>query len=243
MGNSIVYENITKKYDDLTILNNLSLSIKAGEFVTIIGASGCGKTTLLKMTNGLVKNDLGNIFINGKNIAEVNLINLRRNIGYSIQGSVLFPHMTVRQNIAYVPNLLNGRNKKKTQAAVKKWFDITHLDESLLDRYPSELSGGEQQRVGIARSLAASPDILLMDEPFGAVDEITRTQLQEDILRIHKMADITILFVTHDISEAMKLGTKLLILEKGRIAQYDTPENIRNNPADEYVNNLINGSY
>lgn len=238
MANSIEYKNIIKKYDDTTIIDNLSLGIETGEFVTIVGASGCGKTTLLKMTNGLISNDSGKIFINGKDIANENLINLRRNIGYAIQGSVLFPNMTVRQNIAYVPNLLNGRNKEKTRKAVDKWFSITHLDKSLLDRYPDELSGGEQQRVGIARSLAASPDILLMDEPFGAVDEITRAQLQQEILRIHKLAKITILFVTHDISEAMKLGTKVLILSKGNIAQYATPHEVLTNPANDAVTKL-----
>ena len=194
---------------------------------------------MLKMANGLVKADAGDIFINGENIRDKDMIELRRNIGYAIQGSVLFPHMTVEQNISYVPNLLNKKDKKRTREALGKWMEIVGLEEELKERYPAELSGGQQQRVGIARALAASPDILLMDEPFGAVDEITRGQLQNELQRIYAQTHITILFVTHDISEALKLGTKVLVMDQGKIQQYDVPEQILRSPATEFVKQLV----
>ncbi|MDQ0360697.1 ABC transporter ATP-binding protein [Breznakia pachnodae] len=237
----IKFEHAKKSYGDNVIIPDFNLEIDKGEFVTLIGTSGCGKTTLLKMINGLNSLDSGTIYVEGKDIQKENLIELRRNIGYAIQGSGLFPHMSVKDNIAYVPNLLNKRNKAKTKAAVEKWIHVVGLDQDLLDRYPDELSGGQQQRVGIARSLAASPDILLMDEPFGAVDEITRHQLQEEIKRIHDETNVTIIFVTHDIQEALKLGTKILVLESGEIAQYGTAEEIQANPANAYVEKLVHG--
>ena len=177
MSVAIEFKNIKKQYGDKVIIEDFNLSIKEGEFLTVVGSSGCGKTTLLKMVNGLITPDKGQVLVKGKCTQEVNLIELRRNIGYAIQGSVLFPHMTVEENIAYVPHLWNKKNKSKTKSAINKWMKIVGLEKDLLKRYPSELSGGQQQRVGIARALAASPDILLMDEPFGAVDEITRSSL------------------------------------------------------------------
>lgn len=237
--NAIEYKDIYMSYGDTEIINNFNLEIGKGEFVTIIGSSGCGKTTVLKMVNGLVTPTSGDIYVDGRNTKALDLTELRRNIGYAIQGSVLFPHLTVEKNIAYVPNLLNKSDKKRTMQAVSKWMGIVGLDDGLRRRYPSELSGGQQQRVGIARALAASPDILLMDEPFGAVDEITRGLLQDEILRIHKETGITILFVTHDINEALKLGTKVLVMDKGKIQQYATPDIIRKNPANEFVNALL----
>ena len=232
MGSEILrFENVGKNYGARQVVRDFTVSIAKGEFVTIIGCSGCGKTTILKMINGLVTPDTGNIFVAGKNIRHENLIQLRRNIGYAIQGSGLFPHMTVRDNIAYVPNLLNGRNKEQTSNAVKKWVAILGLEMDLLDRYPETLSGGQQQRVGIARALAASPDIVLMDEPFGAVDAITRGQLQKEIRRIHSETGITILFVTHDIPEALALGTKLMVIEKGKLVQFDAVETVRSFPS------------
>lgn len=239
MNNAIEFRNVKKIYGDKTVIENLSLTIEKGEFVTIVGSSGCGKTTALKMINGLIEATDGDILVDGENIRDRNLIELRRNIGYSIQGSVLFPHMTVEENISYVPNLLNKKDKAKTKAAVSKWMKIVGLDEEIKNRYPGELSGGQQQRVGIARALAASPSILLMDEPFGAVDEITRGQLQDEIKRIHGETHITILFVTHDISEALKLGTKVLVMNGGGIEQYDTPNNILKNPATDFVKQLV----
>lgn len=239
MNKAIEFKSIKKAYGSQVILENFDFSVEKGEFVTIIGSSGSGKTTVLKMANGLVKADAGDIFINGENIRDKDMIELRRNIGYAIQGSVLFPHMTVEQNISYVPNLLNKKDKKRTREALGKWMEIVGLEEELKERYPAELSGGQQQRVGIARALAASPDILLMDEPFGAVDEITRGQLQNELQRIYAQTHITILFVTHDISEALKLGTKVLVMDQGKIHQYDVPEQILRSPATEFVKQLV----
>ncbi len=239
MKTAIEFKNIKKSYGENVIINDFNLSVNEGGFVTIIGSSGCGKTTILKMVNGLITQDSGDVLINGENIKDKNLTELRRNIGYSIQGSVLFPHMTVEKNIAYVPNLLNKKNKAKTKNAVAKWMKIVGLDESIKNRYPSELSGGQQQRVGIARALAASPSILLMDEPFGAVDEITREQLQNEIKRIYNETKITILFVTHDISEALKLATRVLVMNDGKIEQFDTPKEILKNPKTDFVKQLV----
>jgi osmoprotectant transport system ATP-binding protein len=239
MSEIIRYENIGMAYGDNEVIKDFNLSIEAGEFISIIGTSGSGKTTILKMVNRLNHPTEGTIYIHGEDIKKKDIIQLRRNIGYAIQGSVLFPHMTVEQNIAYVPNLLNKKNKEKTNAAVHKWLKLVDLDESLLARYPDELSGGQQQRVGIARALAASPDILLMDEPFGAVDEITRAALQEELKKLHQKTNITMLFVTHNISEALYLGTKVLVMHDGKIQQYDTPENIVNHPKTDYVKLLV----
>lgn len=220
-------------------MERFNFSVAKGEFVTIIGSSGCGKTTVLKMINGLIEPTSGDIFVDGSNILDKNLTELRRNIGYAIQGSVLFPHMTVEQNISYVPNLINKKNKEKTKLAVSKWMKLVGLDEELKERYPAELSGGQQQRVGIARALAASPEILLMDEPFGAVDEITRGQLQIELKQIHKKTRITVLFVTHDISEALKLGTKVLVMDKGQVQQYAKPDDLLRNPNTDFVKQLV----
>ena len=215
--------------------------VKGGsvEFDCFPLSSGCGKTTLLKMINGLLIPDKGTVFVQGRDISKTDLIALRRNIGYAIQGVGLFPHMTVRKNIAYVPSLLNKQNRQKTEAAVSRLVKIVGLDESLLERYPSELSGGQQQRVGIARSLAAAPDILLMDEPFGAVDEITRRMLQDEIMRIHRELGVTIVFITHDIREALKLGSRVAVMDHGGLVQIDTPENIRKHPATDFVKELV----
>ena len=235
------FKNIEKKYNDKAIIKDFNLEIEQGEFLCMIGSSGSGKTTLLKMINGLILPDHGSVLVNGKNIQEEDLITLRRSIRYCIQGSVLFPHMNVEENISYVPNLWNKRDKQKTKAAVAKWMKIVGLSDELRTRYPSELSGGQQQRVGIARALAASPNILLMDEPFGAVDEITRKQLQKEIKDIHQKTGITIIFVTHDINEALTLGTKILVLDQGQIQQFAPPQAIVEQPANEYVERLLNG--
>ena len=239
MGTEIEFKHIRKSYGDKVIMEDFNLQVEKGEFITIIGSSGCGKTTALKMVNGLIQPDGGDILIEGENIREKDQTQLRRNIGYAIQGSVLFPHMTVEENISYVPNLLNRRNRAKTKSAVEKWMKIVGLDEEMKERYPAELSGGQQQRVAIARALSASPEILLMDEPFGAVDEITRGQLQEELLRIYHQTQITVLFVTHDIGEALKLGTKVLVMDHGEIQQYAAPAELLRHPATPFVERLV----
>ena len=239
MKTAIEFKNIKKVYGNKVVLERFNFSVAKGEFVTIIGSSGCGKTTVLKMINGLIEPTSGDIFVDGSSILDKNLTELRRNIGYAIQGSVLFPHMTVEQNISYVPHLINKKNKEKTKLAVSKWMKLVGLDEELKERYPAELSGGQQQRVGIARALAASPEILLMDEPFGAVDEITRGQLQVELKQIHKKTRITVLFVTHDISEALKLGTKVLVMDKGQVQQYAKPDDLLRNPNTDFVKRLV----
>lgn len=239
MSTAVEFRHLRKVYGDTVVIPDFSLSIEKGEFVTIIGSSGCGKTTVLKMINGLYEPSGGDVFVNGKNIRDLDLIALRRSIGYSIQGSVLFPHMTVEQNIAYVPNLWNRRDREKTRRAVDKWMDLVGLDAGLKERYPAELSGGQQQRVGIARALAASPEILLMDEPFGAVDAITRGQLQKELKQIYEKTGITVFFVTHDIDEALRLGTRILVMDRGEIQQYGTPDEVLRSPKTDYVKMLV----
>lgn len=237
--NAIEYRDICKSYGEKSVLEHLNLTIPSGEFVTMIGSSGSGKTTALKMVNRLIEPTSGTVLVDGHDVRETDPIRLRRNIGYAIQGSVLFPHMTVEDNISYVPNLLNKRDHERTRKAVRTWMGIVGLSKDLLERYPSELSGGQQQRVGIARALAASPDILLMDEPFGAVDEITRGQLQAEIARIHRETGITVMFVTHDIGEALRLGTRVLVLDAGKVQQYGAPEEILAHPATDFVRKLV----
>ena len=235
----ISFKDVSKSYDKNLILHNFNLQVEKGDFLTIIGTSGSGKTTALKLINGLLKADTGDVCIEGKNITSVDIIRLRRNIGYVIQGVGLFPHMSVRKNIAYVSNLSRKKDKSKIDTTVNKLIEIVGMDKEMLERYPNELSGGQKQRIGIARALAASPQILLMDEPFGAVDEITRKSLQEEILRIHKELGVTIIFITHDIKEALKLGSKVLIMDKGEIIQLGTPDEIKSNPKNGFVKELI----
>lgn len=237
--NVIRFEQVSKSYGDHEILHDFSLEVKRGEFLTVIGSSGSGKTTVLKMINGLLSPDSGAVYVDGKDISKENLTLLRRNIGYVIQGIGLFPHMTVWKNIAYVPDLLNRRDKERTRKAVERLIRVVGLSRDMLGRYPSELSGGQRQRVGIARALAANPDILLMDEPFGAVDEITRKALQQEIGRIHDELGVTIVFITHDIKEALTLGTRVLVMNRGEIEQSGTPEQIQNSPATSFVKELI----
>ncbi len=236
---AVAFEHVTKQFGDAIAVDDVNLAIAEGMFVTIIGSSGCGKTTLLKMVNALVMPDEGEVLVHGRATSNADPIGLRRNIGYAIQGSVLFPHLTVEQNIAYVPTLLNSGDEDRTEAAVKKWMDIIGLPRDIMDRYPAELSGGQAQRVGIARALAASPDILLADEPFSAVDAITRASLQDEIKRIHEQTGITVLFVTHDIDEALDLGDRVLVMEAGRAVQFAPPEEILRAPATEFVNRLV----
>ena len=235
----IRFDHVSKSYGENLVLADFNLSIDKGEFVTVIGSSGSGKTTMLKMINGLLAPTLGTIYIDGKDIARENQTLLRRNIGYVIQGIGLFPHMNVRKNIAYVPELLNRRDKKRTARAVERLIEVVGLEHEMLERYPAELSGGQRQRIGIARALAANPEILLMDEPFGAVDEITRKMLQNEIARIHQTLGVTIVFITHDIKEALKLGTRILVMNKGKVEQDGTPEEITLSQATAFVKELV----
>lgn len=235
----IRFDHVSKSYGENLVLADFNLSIDRGEFVTVIGSSGSGKTTMLKMINGLLAPTLGTIYVDGKDIARENQTLLRRNIGYVIQGIGLFPHMNVRKNIAYVPELLNRRDKKRTARAVERLIEVVGLEHEMLERYPAELSGGQRQRIGIARALAANPEILLMDEPFGAVDEITRKMLQNEIARIHQTLGVTIVFITHDIKEALKLGTRILVMDKGKVEQDGTPEEITLSPATAFVKELV----
>ena len=239
MSAVITFRDVSKSYGGVEAVRELSLSIEKGEFITVLGASGGGKTTFLKMINGLVEPTSGEITVLGESLKTADLVQLRRKIGYAIQGSVLFPHLTVEENIAYVPNLWNKSDKARTKKAVAKWMAIVGLAGELGERYPSELSGGQQQRVGIARALAASPELLLMDEPFGAVDALLRRQLQDEIRAIHARGGLTIVFVTHDVEEALRLGTRVLILKDGCIEQFAAPEEIEESPATDFVRQLV----
>lgn len=231
----IKLQNVTKSYDGVKeVIKPIDIEIKAGDFVTMIGESGCGKTTMLKMINGLVKATSGQIVIMGKELQEWDLIELRRNIGYVIQQIGLFPHLTIEKNICYVLDIKGVEESEKVKKA-KELIDLVGLDETYLDKYPRQLSGGQQQRVGVARALAADPDIILMDEPFGAVDEITRKILQDEILKIHEKLGKTILFVTHDIEEAIKLGSRIILFNEGKIEQNGTREEMIFKPKTEYV--------
>ena len=240
---AIEWRHVYKEYEPgsgVLALKDLSLKIDKKEFVMLVGSSGGGKTTMMKMVNGLIKPTEGEVFVSGHNVEEFDLISLRRHIGYSIQGSVLFPHLSVGKNISYVMRL-EKKDKEEIRQRVSELLKIVGLEESLVKKYPDELSGGQAQRVGIARALANQPKLLLMDEPFGAVDSITRTSLQNEIKHIFEMADLTILFVTHDINEALKLGTKIAVMDSGVLQQFDTPEEIIAHPATPYVEQLISG--
>ncbi len=238
MNQSIEYKGIGKSYQGKWVVRDFNLTINEGDFLCIVGTSGSGKTTLLKMINGLIVPDEGDITIFGTRVIDQDIISLRRKIGYAIQGDGLFPHMTVADNIGYVPKL-DSTPKEVVDAIVDLMLSLVGLPLDSKGKYPKELSGGQQQRVGIARAYANSPKILLMDEPFGAVDSITRYQLQEDLKQIHKQTDCTIVFITHDMHEAFKLGTHILVMHEGKIQQYGTAEEVKNHPSNEYVKQLV----
>jgi osmoprotectant transport system ATP-binding protein len=238
----ILLDGVTKRYDDTSTpaVDNVTIEIPAGEIVIFVGPSGCGKTTTMKMINRLIEPTSGRIFIGDDDITRRNADDLRRHIGYVIQGAGLFPHFTVGDNIAIVPRLLKW-DKKRVDERVDELLDLVRLDPAKFrNRYPRELSGGQQQRVGVARALAADPPVLLMDEPFGAVDPITRQRLQDELLRLQDELRKTIVFVTHDFDEAVKLGDRIAVLQAGsKIVQYDTPEEILTRPADDFVRDYV----
>ncbi|WP_371660283.1 betaine/proline/choline family ABC transporter ATP-binding protein [Streptomyces sp. NBC_00280] len=241
-GAAIELEGLTKRYpgNARPAVDNVSMEIKAGETVVFVGPSGCGKSTTLKMINRLIEPTGGRIRIGGEDVTDMDPVKLRRRIGYAIQSSGLFPHMTVAQNIALVPRM-TGWPTGRIKARVEEMLDLVGLDPGEFhDRYPRQLSGGQQQRVGVARALAADPPVLLMDEPFGAVDPITRDHLQDELIRLQHELHKTIVFVTHDFDEAIKLGDRIVVLrERSHIAQFDTPEAILTNPADDFVSGFV----
>jgi len=237
----IVFDGVTKRYPgrDVAAVSDLSLEIPAGAFCVLVGPSGGGKTTALKMVNRLIPFDEGDIRIDGRSIRELPVVELRRGIGYVIQQVGLFPHMTVADNVATVPRLV-GWSKSRIRERVGELLDLVGLEAEYADRYPAELSGGQRQRVGLARALAADPPLLLMDEPFGALDPITRNRLQHELRRLHREVGKTIIFVTHDIDEAILMGDRIAILREGGVlAQYDTPDAILAHPADDFVAEFI----
>ncbi|CAD5989582.1 ATP-binding cassette domain-containing protein [Agreia sp. COWG] len=241
-GKSILLENVTKRYpgQDKPAVDGITLEIPAGKIVMLVGPSGCGKTTTLKMINRLIEPTEGRVVLGDEDVTGISGDELRRRIGYVIQAGGLFPHMTVAANIAIVPKML-GWGKERIAARVDELLELVSLDPALYrDRFPKELSGGQQQRVGVARALAADPPVLLMDEPFGAVDPITRQRLQDELIRIQEELQKTIVIVTHDFDEAVKLGDWIVVFTEGaRIVQYDTPERILAEPANEFVENFI----
>jgi osmoprotectant transport system ATP-binding protein len=237
----LVFDDVTKRYEgrDGDAVHDLSFTVPAGEICVLVGPSGGGKTTALKLVNRLIELTSGDIRIDGKSVREQNLVQLRRGIGYVIQQVGLFPHMTIEANIGTVPRLY-GRPRSWIHARSQELLDLVGLDQSYAKRYPAQLSGGERQRVGLARAIAANPPLMLMDEPFGAIDPIVRARLQDAFLDLQKEVRKTVLFVTHDIDEAIKLGDRIAILRTGgRLAQFDTPRNILEQPADDFVAQFV----
>ncbi len=237
----IVFDHVTKRYAgrDAPALDDLSLEIPAGTFCVLVGPSGGGKTTALKMVNRLIPFDSGDIRIDGRSVRDLPLTELRRGIGYVIQQIGLFPHQTVGENIATVPRLL-GWPKRQTAERTVELLELVGLEARDAERYPAQLSGGQRQRVGLARALAADPPLLLMDEPFGALDPITRFRLQTELRRLHREVGKTVIFVTHDVDEAIQMGDRIAILREGGVlAQYDTPDAILAHPADDFVAQFV----
>jgi len=234
------FEHVSKVYADGTrAVKDLNLEVQRGELICLIGPSGCGKTTTLKMVNRLHEPTSGKITVNGKDIMEMNPVELRRSIGYVIQQIGLFPHMTIAQNVELVPRLL-GWDKERRRKRVDELLPLVGLDpDRYRNKYPRELSGGQQQRVGVIRALAAEPDLILMDEPFGALDPITRETLQDELKRIQRQLKVTIMFVTHDMNEALKLADRIVVMKDGEIHQIGTPEEILRHPKDEFVAQFI----
>ncbi|WP_286222504.1 ABC transporter ATP-binding protein [Marinobacter apostichopi] len=235
----IELKNVTRRFGNTVAVDNINLTIETGEVCVLVGSSGCGKSTTLRMINRLLPHSSGEILVDGEDVNAMNPEQLRLNMGYVIQGTGLFPHWTVARNIAMVPHLLKWP-KERIDARVEELMTLLDLDPAThATKYPQQLSGGQAQRVGVARALAADPNILLMDEPFGALDAITRDNLQMEMLRIQRQVRKTTVFVTHDIDEALKLATRIAVMDQGRIIQHDTPENILRHPASDFVENLV----
>lgn len=234
----IEFKDVSKSYKNVNVLKDISFKIEEGDLVCLIGESGCGKTTTLKMINKLITPTTGEITINKQNIKNINDIKLRRKMGYVIQQTGLFSHMTIKENIEIIAKI-EKMSEEKRQKRVKEMMEMVDLDEKLLDRYPSELSGGQLQRIGIARAFMTNPKIILMDEPFSALDPMSRTALQDELLKIQRKFHKTIVFVTHDMDEAIKLADKIAIMDQGKLVQYDTPENILKHPANEFVKEFV----
>ena len=235
----ITFEHVTKTFDGVKAIDDLSLTIDQGEFTVVIGASGSGKSSALKMINRLLEHDSGRILFAGREIRSFRPEDLRRRMGYAIQSIGLFPHWTVEQNIATVPDLLRWP-RSRTRDRVTELLETLKLPPDVYrDRYPHQLSGGQQQRVGVARALAGDPDMLLMDEPFGALDPVTRAALQQEIARIHDASGKTVVLVTHDIDEALRLADRIVVLDRGHVVQVGTPREILSSPANDYVADFI----
>lgn len=239
MSNLIEILHADAAYGETEILHDISFQVQSGEFVVIIGTSGCGKTTLLKMINGLVLPEKGEVIVDGQNIQTCDIISIRRRIGYAVQGARLFPHMTVEDNICYVPSLTQNMEQAQKKKLAEEMLELVKLSPHLRKRFPAQLSGGQQQRVGIARALANRPSILLMDEPFGAVDEITRKELQRELLALRERMPITVVFITHDITEAFRLASRIVVMQDGRIIREGKPQELLDNPGTGLVGQLL----
>lgn len=234
----IELRHLTKRFGHVTAVNDVSLSVEQGELVVLLGASGGGKTTTLKMINLLIEPSAGTVSIAGQDVAALPPYQLRRRVGYVFQQIGLFPHMTVAENVAVTPSLL-GWNKERIKARVREMLELVELDAALAGRMPAELSGGQQQRVGVARALAAGADVMLLDEPFGALDPITRDKLRDSLLHIRRRIDLTAVFVTHDMTEAIVLGDRIAVMNKGELVQVGTPGELLREPASDYVAQLM----
>lgn len=231
----IEFQHVSKQYQENIVLDNFDATIKKGEFFVLVGPSGSGKTTTLKMINRLIEPTNGNISLHGKELTSYQLKDLRLSIGYVLQQIALFPNLTVAENIELIPEMKRWKKEDRRQRATELLRKVNLAPEEYLHRKPAELSGGEQQRIGILRAIAAQPDVILMDEPFSALDPISRNQLQELIKELHQELKSTIVFVTHDMKEAMRLGERICVMKNGKIVQLDTPENIQQHPADPFV--------
>jgi osmoprotectant transport system ATP-binding protein len=238
-GIAVEFREVSKNYGSGYVLENFNLQIPREKIVTIIGPSGCGKTTLLKMINRLIEPESGAVLLEDKDISTLDPVELRRNIGYVIQQIGLFPHMTIEQNISIVPRL-KGEKKQELSSRVEELLELIGLDPvQFRRRYPHELSGGQQQRIGVARALAANPSIILMDEPFSALDPISRVQLQKELIKLNERVKKTIVFVTHDIDEALKIADQVVLLKDGQIVQSSTPKELLDRPANDFVKEFV----